>query len=217
MLSGKTARDVSVPERCVTGSGAGALERTGNSMSKLRLARTAACAAAAAALAGGFCAGNVSAADNTGQDLINKSDGSRLALYGDSVAEGATAVSLRDPAWNHKTEAWDQVNGRWESGGYTVTLRNQAANRCLQPSSATPVRGTTIVVRTCDGSDLQRWVLRPEYGENSRWWLWEPKVNTKLAVALNRYNDGSWNTLYLDTAYPSDDRLWNLAPNNTSW
>jgi hypothetical protein len=186
-------------------------------MSKIRLARAAACATATAALVGTLLTGSATAADRAGQDLINKSDGSRLALLGNSTAEGATAITLRDPAWNYSSEAWDEVGGKWENGNYTLTFKNQAANRCLQPSSAAPTRGTTIVVRTCDGSDLQRWVLRPEYDNNSRWWLWEPKTNTNLAVAPNRYSDGSWDTLYLDTAYPSDDRLWRMANNDSSW
>jgi ricin-type beta-trefoil lectin protein len=186
-------------------------------MSKLRLFRAGACATAATALISALATGSASAADRTGQDLINKADGGRLALFSNSTSEGAAAISLRDPGWNYTTEAWDEVGGRYENGSYTLTFKNQAANRCLQPSSATPTRGTTIEVRTCDGSDLQRWVLRPEYDNNSRWWLWEPKVNTNLAVTPNRYADGSWDTLHLDTAYPSDDRLWRLADNNTSW
>ncbi|MER6330774.1 RICIN domain-containing protein [Streptomyces sp. NPDC001034] len=185
-------------------------------MSKHHLARAALCAAAAITLVGAL-AGSASAADRTDQDLVNKSDGSRLALLGNATGEGTTAITLRDPGWRYGTEAWDEVDGRWESAGYTLTFKNRAAGKCLQPSSATPARGTTIVVRNCDGSDLQRWVLRPEYDNNSRWWLWQPKVDTKLAVALNRYNDGSWDTLYLDTAYPSDDRLWRITPNDSSW
>lgn len=33
------------------------------------------------------------------QRIINRMDGSRLALYGDGVGEGANAVSLRFPPW----------------------------------------------------------------------------------------------------------------------
>ncbi|WP_326696097.1 RICIN domain-containing protein [Streptomyces sp. NBC_01754] len=186
-------------------------------MPTFRPLRALTAAAAAATLLATFGAGSASAADRTGQDLINRTDGSRLALYGDSTAEGATAVSLRDPGWKHKTEVWDEAGGRWENGRYTLTFKNQAADKCLQPADAKPTRGTTIVVRTCDGSDLQRWVLRPEGDNNSRWWIWQPKVDTGLAMTLNRYNDGSWNTLYLDTSYPSADRLWHLADDNTSW
>ncbi|MCQ9178325.1 RICIN domain-containing protein [Streptomyces sp. IBSBF 2953] len=186
-------------------------------MLTLRLARNAACMATATALVSVLAAGQASAADRTGQDLINKTDGSRLALQGDSTGDGAIANSLRDPNWHYKSEVWDEVNGKWEDGSYSLTFRNQAADKCLQPSTDTPARGTTVVVRTCNGSDVQRWVLRPEYDNTSRWWLWQPKVNNKLAVALNRYNDGSWDTLYLDTAYPSDDRLWRLANNDTNW
>ncbi|MET8706769.1 RICIN domain-containing protein [Streptomyces californicus] len=182
-----------------------------------RRALTAAAAAAAVALLAPFGTGSASAADRAGQDLINRTDGSRLALYSDSTAENAVAVSLRDPAWKHKTEVWDEAGGQWENGRYTLTFKNKAANKCLQPADAKPTRGTTVVVRTCDGSDLQRWVLRPEGDNNSRWWIWQPKVDTDLALTLNRYNDGSWNTLHLDTSYPSADRLWHLANDNTSW
>ncbi|GGT86867.1 MULTISPECIES: RICIN domain-containing protein [Streptomyces] len=185
-------------------------------MSTYRLARTAVCTALAATLLGTVTS-SAFAADRTNQDLFNKMDGSRLALGNDSTADGATAITLRDPAWKYSTEAWDEVGGAWENGRFTLTLKNQAADKCLQPSSDTPTRGTTIVVRTCDGSDLQRWVLRPEYDNNSRWWLWQPKVNTSLAMTLNRYNDGSWDSLYLNTAIPSDDRLWRLGNNDTAW
>ncbi|MGW4271419.1 RICIN domain-containing protein [Streptomyces seoulensis] len=186
-------------------------------MATSRLVRAVMCATAATALVGTLAASSASAADRTDQDLINKTDGGRLALLSDSTADGATAITLRDPAWKYRTESWDEVGGAWEKGGYTLTLRNRAADKCLQPSATTPARGTTVVVRTCDGSDLQRWVLRPEYDNNSRWWLWQPKVDDKLAIALNRYNDGSWDTLYLDTAYPSDDRLWRLGPDDSAW
>jgi hypothetical protein len=183
-----------------------------------RWTRATACLLAAVALAGPLGAGQAVAASNrTSQDLLNKVDGGRLALSGDGTGEGATAITLRDPAWQYRTEVWDEVNGEWENGVWTMTFRDQAANKCLQPASSSPVRGTTIVVRTCDGTDLQRWVLRPEYDNNSRWWLWEPKVDTSLAMTLNRYNDGSWGSLYLNTAYPTDDRMWRLAANDGAW
>ncbi|MGA5581314.1 RICIN domain-containing protein [Streptomyces thermodiastaticus] len=185
-------------------------------MIRFRLTRALVCTAAAAALAGALT-GSASAADRTSQDLINKTDGSRLALLSDSTGEGTAAITLRDPAWRYRTEVWDEVNGRWENGRYTLTLRNSAATKCLQPATENPTRGTGIVVRTCNGSDLQRWVLRPEYTETSRWWVWQPKVNDRLAMTLKRYSDGSWDTLYLDTSYPSDDRLWHLADNDARW
>lgn len=66
-------------------------------MLTLRLARTVVCTAAATALVSALAASHASAADRTGQDLINKTDGSRLALLGDSTGDGATAITLRDP------------------------------------------------------------------------------------------------------------------------
>lgn len=72
------------------------------------------------------------------------------------IQEGAAAVSLRDPGWKHKTEVRDEFGGRWENGRYTLTFKNQAADRRLQAADAKPIRGTTSVVRSCDGSDLQR-------------------------------------------------------------
>ncbi|WP_432933656.1 RICIN domain-containing protein [Microbispora sp. CA-135349] len=163
----------------------------------------------------------VSAAPTHDQDVINKTSGGRLALLGDSTAEGATAITLRDPAWNYRTEVWED-DSTWQADGtgtWTTVLKNRAANKCLQPAAAAPQRGTTIIVKTCDGSDLQKWILQGERvdGKYTGWWIWRPKVNKNLAMKLNRYNDGSWDTLHLDTAYPSSDRLWRIAPNDAPW
>lgn len=161
-----------------------------------------------------------SAAPTPNTDLINKMDGSRLALLNNSTGEGATAITLRDPAWNYSTERWERDVSAWQADApntYTVALRNEAANKCLQPSAATPQRGTTVVVRTCDGSQLQKWSIYPEkVGDNyTGWWMYRPVVDKKLALSLNRYNDGSWDTLYLNIAQPSSDRLWRSAVNDT--
>ncbi|MGW2176491.1 RICIN domain-containing protein [Streptomyces sp. NPDC001732] len=178
-------------------------------------------AAAVLAVSGIVASGGTaaSAAPNPGRDLINKMDGSRLALLGNSTGEGAVAITLRDPAWKYSTERWETNFSAWEADApntYTTTLRNEAANKCLQPSTATPGRGTTVVVRTCDGSRLQKWSLMGEKadGKHTGWWMYRPMVDTKLALSLNRYNDGSWDTLYLNIAQPSSDRLWRVAGND---
>ncbi|MFF3730293.1 hypothetical protein ACFYXM_08225 [Streptomyces sp. NPDC002476] len=179
-------------------------------------------AAAVLALAGLAAAGQapVSAAPLSGSDLINKMDGSRLALHNDSTADGATAITLRDPAWKYNTERWTIDLSAWQADApntYTATLRNEAANKCLQPSAATPQRGTTVVVRTCDGSQLQKWSLYAERVGDSHtgWWTYRPMVDKNLALSLNRYNDGSWDSLYLNIAQPSSDRLWRRATDDT--
>jgi hypothetical protein len=162
-----------------------------------------------------------SATPHPDQDLINKMDGSRLALLGNSTAEGATAITLRSPAWKYSTEQWDgdYTPTPDEQGGWTYVYKNRAANKCLQPFSATAERGASVIVKTCDGSDLQKWLLRPERvnGANTGWWMWRPKVNRNVALTLARYNDGSWDVLYLDTAYPSADRLWRSETNDRPW
>ncbi|MEU7942474.1 hypothetical protein [Microbispora bryophytorum] len=75
----------------------------------------------------------VSAALTRDQDVINKTSGGRLALLGDSTAEGATAITLRDPAWNYRTEVWED-DSTWQADGtgtWTTVLKNRAANKCL--------------------------------------------------------------------------------------
>ncbi|MFB7914634.1 RICIN domain-containing protein [Streptomyces sp. NPDC056061] len=179
-------------------------------------------AAAVLAVAGLAAAGQApaSAAPTPNQDLINKMDGSRLALLNNSTAEGATGITLRDPAWKYSTERWEIDLSAWQADApntYTATLRNEAANKCLQPSAATPQRGTAVVVRTCDGSRLQKWSLYPEKAGDTYtgWWMYRPMVNKDLALSLNRYNDGSWDTLYLNIAQPSSDRLWRRTGNDS--
>ncbi|OEJ28791.1 hypothetical protein AS594_34455 [Streptomyces agglomeratus] len=161
-----------------------------------------------------------SAAPNPDRDIVNKMSGGRLALLSNSTGEGAPAITLRDPAWNYSTESWEADFSAWGADApntYTATFKNEAANKCLQPSSATPARGTTIVVKTCDGSQLQKWSLIREMAGDTHtgWWIYRPMVNKDLAMSLNRYNDGSWDSLNLNYAQPSSDRLWRLAANNS--
>ncbi|MFE7674003.1 RICIN domain-containing protein [Streptomyces albidoflavus] len=175
-----------------------------------------ACASAVAlALSGATPAAAVPYPD---QDLVNKSDGGRLALYGDSTAEGAHAVALRDPVYQHRTEAWHGEQTTVD-GAVRFTLKNKAADKCLQPATDAAERKTRIVVKTCDGSRLQTWVLHPERVGTAQtgWWMWRPLVNTDVAMTLDRYSDGAWSSLHLDTAYPSSDRLWKLGPDNAPW
>jgi hypothetical protein len=160
-----------------------------------------------------------SAAPSPDRDIVNKMSGGRVALMSNSTGEGATAITLRDPSWKYSTESWETDFSAWgadEPNTYTVTFKNEAAQKCLQPSSATPARGTTIVVKTCDGSPIQKWSAIREMagGAHTGWWIYRPMVNKDLAMTLNRYNDGSWDTLYLNYAQPTSDRLWRVAPND---
>ncbi|WP_107046849.1 hypothetical protein [Streptomyces albus] len=138
-----------------------------------------------------------------------------------TVAEGAFANSLRDPGWKYSTEEWTSqvVSDRQHDDTYNRVLRNVAANKCLQPLTDSPTRGMRVVVKTCKGSELQKWNLRHETvsGTNSRWQIWRPVANKRLALTLDKYGNGSWNTRYLDTSYPSSDRLWVLRPNDQPW
>ncbi|MGW1471991.1 MULTISPECIES: RICIN domain-containing protein [Streptomyces] len=185
---------------------------------RFRSAVMSACAAASAVALALSGASSAAAATYADQDLVNRSDGGRLALYGNGTGEGAHAIALRAPAYKYSTEAWDAVQAG--AGGSTgFVLKNQAANKCLQPNTGTPARGMRIVVRTCDGSALQTWSLKPgTVGmAHTGWWMWRPLVKQDLAMAVDRYSDGTWSSLHLDTAYPSSDRLWQLSPNDTAW
>ncbi|MFJ3794967.1 RICIN domain-containing protein [Streptomyces sp. NPDC090088] len=178
----------------------------------------ASCAAVPILLAG---ASPASADTSVNQDLVNKMDGSRLALGNDSTADGAEAITLRGTRWDsYITEAWD-FDGTYDSNSklWTATLRNRASNRCLEPEAANPVRGNRVVVRSCDGSDRQKWSLRLETGggNTERWWMWRPVSNLNVAMALQNTNNDQWDSVRLDYSYPSTDRLWLLGPNNSAW
>ncbi len=153
----------------------------------------------------------------TGQQMTNRMDGSRLALSSDSTAEGATAITLRAPNWQYRTATWSITV---KDDGFFV-LRNEAANKCLQPSTASPVAGTTVIVKTCDGSALQDWSRRNEetnHGQNTGWGSFRPSVNTRIALTLNNYQgNGSWDTVHLDQDLNSADRLWRHHKPDTTW
>jgi hypothetical protein len=151
------------------------------------------------------------------KDMVNRMDGSRLALHSDSTGEGALAIALRDPAYKYKSEQWESDFSKDSQGNWYGTVRNEAADKCLQPSDSTPKRGGTIVVKTCNGSDDQRWLATPDTDGGTNWWQYRPKNDKSLAMNISRYQEaGRWDTLYLDTAYkyPSTDRLWKFEPNS---
>ncbi|WP_344396506.1 hypothetical protein [Streptomyces vastus] len=150
-------------------------------------------------------------------DMVNRMDGSRLALLNDSTGEEAQAITLRDPQYKYKTEQWESNFTKDSQGNWYGTVRNEAANKCLQPSDPQPQRGGTIVVKTCNGSDDQLWLATPDTDGGTNWWQYRPKTDESLAMTLKSYvGPGAWNHLYLDTAYkyPSADRLWKFEPNS---
>ncbi|MEV0228735.1 RICIN domain-containing protein [Nonomuraea sp. NPDC050786] len=153
----------------------------------------------------------------TNREFINRMDGSRLATYGDSVAEGAEAISLRHPGWKYRTAKW---TFEVKADGHYV-IKNEAANKCLQPAIAGPVAGTKVVIRTCDGSQLQDWSRRPEesdIGQPTGWGAFRPRVNTAIALTLDTYQgSGSWDTLYLNRDQNSSDRLWRFLREGHTW
>ncbi|WP_369198749.1 hypothetical protein [Streptomyces djakartensis] len=189
-----------------------------------RLRRTVIAASTAVLTLSGLVAASTApaSAEPGSFDLINKKDGSRLALLdNNTAAEGALANSLRDPDWKYSTEEWTSqaVSGRLPDGTHNRVLRNVAANKCLQPQTDSPTRRMSVVVKTCNGSEIQKWNLQFEAasGTDSPWQIWRPVVDKRLALAIDAYGNGSWNTLYLDTSYPSSDRLWALRPNDQPW
>ncbi|MET8449113.1 RICIN domain-containing protein [Streptomyces sp. NPDC005209] len=157
--------------------------------------------------------------DFPNEDLINKASGGRLALFLDHVTDGSVPVALRDPAFAFTTEAWDG-HGSYAEGEWTFKLKNRAANKCLQPVDTNPTRGGGVTVRTCNDSDNQKWSLEAERVGDTQtgWWIWRPVLNRNVALTIRQYAENDrYETLYLDTAYPSSDRLWKLAHNDDAW
>lgn len=183
--------------------------------------RKSALALAASAAAGLvlLTASPASAETISNQDLVNRMDGSRLALSGNATGDGAEVLSLRGTAYDsYNTEAWD-FDGSWDSNGktWTGTLMNRAADKCMQPESASPKRGDRMLVRPCNGSDLQKWSMKQEGGSNEAWWMWRPKLNLGVTMAVQNTYPNQYDYLRLDYAQPSMDRQWRLGPNNQPW
>ncbi|MEV3921016.1 RICIN domain-containing protein [Actinomadura coerulea] len=174
-------------------------------------------ALAASALAAGTLAITPAAyADttHTQQRIINRMDGSRLALLNDSTADGAEVISLRAPGWHYRTSRWTQI-----ITGSNRVLKNEASGKCIQPATATPKEGDRLVVRTCDGSAAQNWG-RPfdEVGNTSTGWgQFQLASNPTLAIGIDTYQgSGSWDNLYLIRSQTSADRLWRSEKDTTT-
>jgi hypothetical protein len=150
----------------------------------------------------------------TQQRIINRMDGSRLAMLNDSTADGAEVISLRAPGWHFKTSRWTQI-----ITGSTRVIKNEASGKCIQPATATPKEGDRLIVRTCDGSAAQNWE-RPfdNVGDTSTsWGLFQLASDPTLAIGLDTYQgSGSWNNLYLIRSQTSADRLWRSVKDTTT-
>ncbi|GII87805.1 hypothetical protein Ssi03_57950 [Sphaerisporangium siamense] len=181
--------------------------------------RALACSTLALTSVGVFGATTPTAHARTAADerqLINRTDGSRVAVLSDSLGEGAQIISLRSPGWQYKSVKWTYTSNADES----IVIKNVYTNKCLQPSTAAPKAGDTIVVRTCDGSDAQNWTYRWEEtgGASANWFSLRPKGSPGLAITLAVYQgSGSWNTLYLDRDQNSNDRLWRFLADGATW
>ncbi|MDT0345364.1 RICIN domain-containing protein [Streptomyces litchfieldiae] len=153
------------------------------------------------------------------QDLVNRLDGGRLALDRDGRERNADAITLRDPQGSARTESWDVDLTEDDEGGWYAIIRNRETGQCLQPGREVPARGVPATVSDCDGSARQTWRLTPadRRDPEAGWYLWRPLTNEDLALSVDRFHGGAWDSLHLDTAYPSDDRLWRLGPNDRPW
>src|SRR5690349_5116490 len=105
-----------------------------------------ACAATALTATALICAPAAHAdTSHPNREFINRMDGSRLSALGDSVAEGAEAITLRHPNWKYRTAKWTYIVK--DDGHYVI--KNDASGKCLQPATAAPKAADKVVIRTC--------------------------------------------------------------------
>jgi hypothetical protein len=137
-----------------------------------------------------------------GTQIINRADGNAMSTYGNSSGD-TYAISLR-------TTDWPNHNTRWVISGPpdAVQIRTDRPDtRCLEPLDKTTRLNQKVVVRSCDGSDAQRWTLRREDGGG---YLISPWKARDLAVAPETVS-ASWTFLALTHAVPVPPRLWHFS------
>ena len=171
--------------------------------------------AATALTAGAMALAPAAHADTrTQQRIINRMDGSRLALLNDSTADGAEVISLRAPSWHFKTSRWTLT-----VDGSKRVIKNEASGKCIQPVTATPKEGDRLIVRTCDGSAAQNWERSFDKvgGTSTDWGQFQLASDPTLAIGIDSYQgSGSWDNLYLIHSQYSADRLWHSAKDTTT-
>jgi hypothetical protein len=148
------------------------------------------------------------------QRLINRMDGSRLALFEDNTADGAQLIGLRAPGWHFKTSRWTLI-----VDGSKRVIKNEASGKCVQPATATPKEGDRLIVHTCDGSAAQTWQRSfDKIGDTSTaWGQFQLASDPTLAIGLDSYQgSGSWDNLYLIRSQNSADRLWRSVKDTTT-
>jgi hypothetical protein len=134
--------------------------------------------------------------------IVNRADGNAMSTYGNSSGD-TYAISLR-------TTDWPNHNTRWVISGPpdAVQIRTDRPDtRCLEPLDKTTQLNQRVVVRSCDGSDAQRWTLRREDGGG---YLISPWKARDLVVAPEAVS-ASWTFLALNHAVPIPPRLWHFS------
>jgi hypothetical protein len=171
--------------------------------------------AATALTAGAMALAQPADADTrTQQRIINRMDGSRLALLNDSTADGAEVISLRAPGWHFKTSRWTLI-----IEGSERVIKNEASGKCIQPATATPKEGDRLIVRTCDGSAAQTWERSFDRIRDisTDWGQFQLASDPTLAIGIDSYQgSGSWDNLYLIRSQNSADRLWRSVTDTTT-
>jgi len=58
------------------------------------------------------------------------------------------------PNVNHRNQAWEVI----QNPDKTITLKSRSG-KCLQPKGGNPLTGTFLVINSCNGFEVQKWVL----------------------------------------------------------
>ncbi|MEU7426119.1 RICIN domain-containing protein [Streptomyces sp. NPDC040750] len=163
------------------------------------------------------------AADIPGQEIINRSDGSRLGIWDDGTSNGNRSATHRSAGYERrKTLTWrfqDRGDGTWR-------IRNETAGQLCLATESAPAVGVRVILGKCDADDpAQSWRTVPEQtdlphddpgGTATGWWSLRPADSTELAAAVERIG-ADFSGVLLYRATNSVDRLWHQARPWRSW
>ncbi|GDY30756.1 RICIN domain-containing protein [Gandjariella thermophila] len=136
--------------------------------------------------------------------IVSRHNGSRWVTALDSAGD-ANARAVRAPAWDSFTSDQWNIIGTGLAG---VTIQNAKGGKCLEPLNASFTLHQQVVVRTCNGSRAQRWLITRAADTS---FLISPLNEPTLAVALASAGTDDWTELRLEKAWYSTDRLWNFV------
>jgi hypothetical protein len=152
--------------------------------------------------------------------LVNRLNGSRLAVNGSSLSDGASVISVRYTDLDKYPQRWT-TRKLGEEGGWTVLrieISDADTTYCLDVGSDDPQVSVSsqAKIAKADGSDRQKWCVREDW-RGAELLNFAPYLNTGAGLGLrDDFGHHYYDEAVLVRNFSSTNQLWYWNHNDYS-